>query len=60
MFLSFRTDRFGQTVHTQIRLLLEEKEKPTCSTFREIRGVWNFRIFTAAWVLVLVKVYDYV
>ena len=25
MILSFRTDRFGQTVQTQIRLLLEEQ-----------------------------------
>ena len=25
MILSFRTDSFGQTVHTQIRLLLEEQ-----------------------------------
>ena len=25
LFLSFRTDRFGQTVQTQIRLLLEEQ-----------------------------------
>ena len=25
VFLSFRTDRFGQTVQTQIRLLLEEQ-----------------------------------
>ena len=52
MFLSFRTDRSGQTVQTQMRLLLirvytvcnslcifwmhYSKEKPSCSTFRTI------------------------
>ena len=52
MFLSFRTDRSGQTVQTQIRQLLirvytvcssscifwmhYSKEKPSCSTFRVI------------------------
>ena len=28
MILNFRTDRFGQTVQTQIRLLLEEQSDP--------------------------------
>ena len=57
IFLSFRTDRSGQTVQTQIRLLLwvytvcnslcifwmhYSKEKPSCSTFRVITA--NFRV----------------
>ena len=57
IFLSFRTDRSGQTVQTQIRLLLRfytvcnslcifwmhySKEKPSCSTFRVITA--NFRV----------------
>ena len=60
MFLSFRTDRSGQTVQTQIRLLLDQslhclqflcifwmhysKETPSCSTFRMITGVRNFTV----------------
>ena len=48
MILSFRTDRPGQTVQTQIRLHYS-KEKPSCLTFRvittnflvsEILGFW--------------------
>ena len=54
MILSFRTDRPGQTVQTQIRLLLEEEHyssvKPSCTNFRVITanslGVRIFRIFT--------------
>ena len=58
MFLSFRTGRSGQTVQTQIRLLLirvytvcnslcifwmhYSKERPSCSTFRVITA--NFRL----------------
>ena len=58
IFLSFRTDRSGQTVQTQIRLLLirayivcyslyifgmhYSKEKPSCSKFRVITA--NFRV----------------
>ena len=58
MFLSFRTDRSGQTLQTQIRLLLirvytvcnslcifwmhYSKENPSCSTFRMIRI--NFQV----------------
>ena len=57
MFLSFRTDRSGQTVQTQIRLLIRfytvcnslcifwmhySKEKPSCSTFRMITA--NFQM----------------
>ena len=56
MFLSFRTDRSGQTVKTQIRLLRVytvcnslcifwmhyAKETPSCSTFRVITA--NFRV----------------
>ena len=58
IFLSFRTDRSGQTVQTQIRLLLigvytvcnslcifwihYSKEQSSCSTFRVITA--NFRV----------------
>ena len=57
MFLSFRTDRSGQTVQTQIRLLIRvytvcnslcifwmhySKVKPPCSTYRVITA--NFRV----------------
>ena len=56
MFPSFRTDRPGQTVQTQIRLLLRvytvcnslcifwmhySKEKPSCSTFRVITAIFR-------------------
>ena len=33
MFLSFRTDRSGQTVQTQIRLLLESDQGLHCLQF---------------------------
>ena len=45
LFLSFRTDKSGQTVQTQIRLLFwmhYSKDTPSCSTIRVIKI--NFRV----------------
>ena len=40
MFLSFRTDRSGQTVQTQIRLLLEEIVNSLI--LPEYKYIWDF------------------
>ena len=51
MILSFWTDRSGQTVQTQIRLLLEVRYslvKPSCSNFRVI--VANFLVWVSEYL----------
>ena len=51
MILSFRTDRSGQTVQTQIRLLgtllfCKAILFKFSGDYSKFSGVWNFRIFT--------------
>ena len=58
MILCFRTDRSGQTVQTQIRLLLE-MVKPSCQNFRVITANCSGLVFLWDYIFCFIYILNY-